>query len=199
MRQEQPYNPLDKLNLGESIAEALLTRPVEKLPPTEIFSGAGIYALYYEGYFPLYERISEKNRKNQYGAPIYVGKAVPKGARKGGILGPYLGRALYKRLDEHAESIRQTTNLRVDDFCCRYLVVEDIWIPLGETLLIEQFSPLWNRYLDGFGNHDPGSGRYEGQRSLWDVIHPGRKWAEKQKPNTKTQEVIETELRKLLP
>ncbi len=34
-------------------------------------------------------------------------------------------------------------------------------------------------YMDGFGNHDPGSGRYEQAKSDWDVIHPGRAWAEK--------------------
>jgi hypothetical protein len=26
--------------------------------------------------------------------------------------------------------------------------VDDIWIPLGESLLIEMFSPLWNKVLD---------------------------------------------------
>jgi hypothetical protein len=33
--------------------------------------------------------------------------------------------------------------------------------------------------LDGFGNHDPGRGRYDQQKSAWDVIHPGRQWAGK--------------------
>jgi hypothetical protein len=28
--------------------------------------------------------------------------------------------------------------------------------------------------VDGFGNHDPGKGRYKQARSDWDVIHPGR-------------------------
>lgn len=39
--------------------------------------------------------------------------------------------------------------------------------------------PLWNTVVDGFGNHDPGKGRYEQAKSDWDVIHPGRAWAEK--------------------
>jgi len=30
---------------------------------------------------------------------------------------------------------------------------------------------------DGFGNHDPGSGRYNQKRSVWDQVHPGRSWA----------------------
>jgi len=33
--------------------------------------------------------------------------------------------------------------------------------------------------IDGFGNHDPGKGRYEQAKSDWDVCHPGRSWADK--------------------
>ena len=39
-----PYNPLDKRNLAESVASAMLHTPVQKLPP-EPFIGAGVYAL----------------------------------------------------------------------------------------------------------------------------------------------------------
>ena len=186
----EPYNPLDKLHLGESVAKALLTRPIDELPPAP-FPGAGIYGLYYVGKFPAYARVAEKNLKNQWAAPIYVGKAVPPGARKGGYgLGEVPGEVLYRRLREHAESIQQTDNLSLDDFRCRFLVVDDIWIPLGESLLISTFSPLWNRILDGFGNHDPGAGRYNQQNSTWDVIHPGRPWAAKLKPNARSQDEI---------
>ncbi len=90
-----------------------------------------------------------------------------------------MSQALFNRLIEHAESIRQVKNLKIKDFLCRYLVVDDIWIPLGESLLIAWFSPIWNTLIDGFGNHDPGSGRYNGLRPRWDVLHPGRGWAEK--------------------
>ena len=55
--------------------------------------------------------------------------------------------------------------------------MDDIWIPLAESLLIERFEPLWNRAIDGFGNHDPGKGRYEQKMSPWDTMHPGRSWA----------------------
>ncbi len=72
---------------------------------------------------------------------------------------------LYHRLREHAASIQQVSNLSLDDFLCQYLVVDDIWISLGESLLIEKFSPIWNTILVGFGNHDPGKGRYNQQRS----------------------------------
>ena len=185
------YNPLDKLRLGESVAKALLARPVSALPPIETFAGAGIYALYYTGPFPPYRRIAEKNTEDKWAGPIYVGKAVPAGARKGGYgLGESPGEVLYRRLREHSESIDQTENLSLSDFKCRYLIVDDIWIPLGESLLISMFSPLWNQILDGFGNHDPGAGRYNQQRSPWDVIHPGRPWAKKLKPNSRSSDEI---------
>ena len=130
--------------------------------------------------FLLYAELVEKNRGEQYLWPIYVGKAVPAGARKGGFgLGADPGQVLYKRLAEHAASIEQAHNIDLADFRCRFLVVDDIWIPLAESLLIEMYLPLWNRKIDGFGNHDPGKGRYNQQKSAWDLIHPGRPWAEK--------------------
>lgn len=175
----EPFNPLDKTNLGESVAEAMLNQPVGPLPPAP-FIGAGIYAIYYVGDFPLYKEIAEKNRNDQFQWPIYVGKAVPAGARKGGFgLGAEPGQVLYKRLAEHASSIEQAGNLDLNDFMCRFLVVDDIWIPLAESLLIEMYLPLWNRNIDGFGNHDPGKGRYNQRKSPWDTIHPGRPWADR--------------------
>jgi len=187
----EPYNPLDKLRLGESVTKALLARPVVPLPIPEPFAGAGIYAIYYAGKFSPCHKIAEKNINNQWAAPIYVGKAVPPGARKGGYgLDQSPGDVLYRRLREHAESIQQAENLLISDFRCRHLIVDDIWIPLGESLLISMFFPLWNQVLDGFGNHDPGAGRYNQQRSPWDVIHPGRPWAAKLRPNSRSEEEI---------
>ena len=46
----EPYNPLDKKNLGVSAATALLSSAVHNLPP-EKFIGAGVYAIYYRGEF----------------------------------------------------------------------------------------------------------------------------------------------------
>lgn len=177
-----PFNPLHKKNLGESVAEAMLLKPVVPLPPPP-FIGAGIYAIYYVGDFPLYRDLAKRNKNGKFSWPIYVGKAVPAGARKGGFgLGEDPGQVLFNRLREHAGSIEQAKNLKLGDFHCRFLVVEDIWIPLAESLLIEMFSPPWNRKIDGFGNHDPGKGRYNQQRSAWDALHPGRSWAEKLQP-----------------
>lgn len=187
----QPYNPLEKSHLGESVAKALLQQPVLPLPPSDSFNGAGTYAIYYNGAFPSYIPIARKNKENKWAAPIYVGKAIPPGARKGGYgLGEAPGQVLWRRLKEHAETIEQAENIHLADFYCRHLVVDDIWIPLGESLLISMFSPLWNQQVDGFGNHDPGSGRYNQQRSAWDTIHPGRPWVANLQPNSRTADQI---------
>lgn len=191
MDKPKPFNPLDKRNLGVSVADGLIASPVHALPPANSFGGAGIYGIYYVGAFPAYKTISVRNRGRKLEVPIYVGKAVPAGARKGGFgLDVPAGSVLYNRLKEHADTIRSAPNLRLKDFYCRYLVVDDIWIPLGESLLIERFKPVWNRIVDGFGNHDPGKGRYNQQRSAWDTIHPGRGWAEKCRPYGKTQKQV---------
>ncbi len=191
MRSEAPYNPLDKKNLGISVADALLAKPVETLPPKESFNGAGIYAMYYVGKYAPYEKIALQNIEKRFASPIYVGKAIPPGARKGDLgLDTPAGTVLFRRLCEHADSIKQVRNLDINDFFCRYLVVDDIWIPLGESLLIKRFLPVWNTVIDGFGNHDPGSGRHNQQRSPWDVLHPGRRWADKLKAHSKTTEQI---------
>jgi Eco29kI restriction endonuclease len=176
-----PYNPLDRENLGGSVAEAMLERSAWSLSSVieKPFKGAGIYALYYTGKFETYELMAERNREKRFEFPIYIGKAVPAGARKGTVL--------WGRLKEHAETINAaSTTLKLSDFHCRLLIVDDIWIPLAESLLISKFSPIWNKYLDGFGNHDPGKGRYNGLRPLWDVLHPGRGWADKCQARTET-------------
>lgn len=174
-----PFNPLDKKNLGISVGDALLHSVPSSLPPLEKFIGAGIYCLYYRGSFEPYQRMADLNAV-EWRVPIYVGKAVPAGARKGRVgLDDNPGHVLFSRLREHSKSIEQAENLDLNDFACRYLVVEDIWIPLGESLLVDRFRPLWNVRIDGFGNHDPGGGRYNQKRSPWDVLHPGRAWAEK--------------------
>lgn len=84
MSSKEPYNPLAKVNLGESVADALLRSDVIPLAgePGNM-EGAGVYAIYYCGDFRAYAPIKAANEGKQFGQPIYVGKAVPKGARKG--------------------------------------------------------------------------------------------------------------------
>ena len=196
-----PFNPLDKRNLGESVTRALLATPVLPLRALPSFRGAGVYALYYAGAFPAYAKLVASGRgRDRVATPIYVGKAVPAGARRGGVgvEEGAAGRVLCKRLEEHAQSIDAAQNLDLNDFQCRYLVVDDIWIPLGESLLIARFTPIWNTLIDGFGNHDPGSGRYAGVRPRWDVLHPGRAWALRLKERAETADEIATDARTFL-
>jgi hypothetical protein len=61
MSDPTPYNPLDKKNLGASVAEALLGRKPHPLGGLPSFHGAGIYAIYYKGDFRAYQKISERH------------------------------------------------------------------------------------------------------------------------------------------
>ena len=187
---ERPYNPLEKRHLAEGVVRALLDKPCGPLPPAKAFGGAGVYALYYHGGFEPYAPLAKANAKSECDAPIYVGRARHAGARKGfeeedeedGGQQP-----LYGRLSEHAESIAATSNLKLADFRCRHLVADELWVALAERLLLETYHPVWNVVIDGFGNHDPGAGRTNQKRSPWDVLHPGRKWAEKLAPGKQSQ------------
>jgi len=189
----EPYNPLDKLNLGRSVSEALLLSSVRNLSSvnSESLIGAGVYAIYYSGPFPPYEPVSIRNRENRHSQPIYVGKAIPRGRRKGGIgSSAATGRALRDRLLQHSNSIIEASNLEIADFTFRSLVVDDIWIPLGENMMIDQYKPIWNLVIDGFGNKDPGRRRATQYCSPWDVLHPGRKFTEKLAPHPYSAEVF---------
>lgn len=161
------------------------------------FLGAGIYAIYYTGNFPAYTPVAEQNMTGKFASPIYVGKAVPEGARKGGLLDPAKGtEALFDRLKIHAQSIHEVSNLDLQDFHFRYLIVDDIWIPLGEAYMIEKFQPVWNKLADGFGNKTPGERRKTQYTSLWDTVHPGRSYVTQLNlpPNPKTAAQILKEI-----
>lgn len=174
----EPYNPLHRINLARSVEITLMQQPAYGLPLAERFNGAGLYALYYVGDFAPYHPISSAGCT----VPIYVGKAEPAGSRKGLIdLSARVGPALYKRIADHVKSIEWARNLSIEDFRVRYLVVEDTFIGMGEALLIQQFRPLWNGHVEGFGLHDPGAGRHGSERSEWDELHPGRPWHQKMK------------------
>lgn len=175
---DRAYNPLDKINLARSIEAEILSRDVCPLESLTLINGAGVYAIYYRGGFAPYQPISNANSES-WRQPIYVGKAIPKGGRKGGLAGdsPHARTVLSARLRKHADSIRATENLPAAEFVFRHLVLDDIWIPLGENVLIETFKPLWNVAVEGFGINDPGKGRLAQRRSSWDVLHPGRIYA----------------------
>lgn len=200
MDEPRPFNPLHKRNLAASIAEAMLEHEPVPLGSIEPFNGSGVYAIYYAGPYPAYAALTDANKNGQWCAPIYVGKAIPKGGRKGAEIADDdserpTGRALFSRLKQHAESIRlASSSLSIEDFHCRFLVVDEIWIPLGENLLISRFMPVWNKIVDGFGNHDPGKGRYQGLAPRWDLLHPGRAWALKCRSREELPETVNSEV-----
>jgi hypothetical protein len=168
--------------------------PVHPLPPPETFLGTGVYALYYTGQNLLYRKYAELNRL-AYSYPIYVGKAVPKGWRQSRISdsAQTQSRELHNRLREHSRSITVGAELLLEEFMCRFVIFEDEasdMIGTIEAALIKLNQPLWNAAIDGFGNHDPGRGRYEQAKSDWDVIHAGRPWAERCNGKHKEKSVI---------
>jgi hypothetical protein len=170
------YDPLDYSNLTINLVRELMSRGPFELPLKESFAGPGVYALFYRGSFNPYAPVASTDAMK----PIYVGKAVLPGARKGGSQASAANASLFGRIKEHVQSISSVNNLRLEDFTCRYLVVVPLWITMAERFLIEHYQPLWNVCIEGFGLHDPGSGRRQGEISWWDALHRGRAWAEKQ-------------------
>ena len=107
----QPYNPLDRVELGKSVERALLARPLVTLAGflarrPQKFPGAGLYALYYVGPLEAYADIAPP-RREPGDVPIYVGRARPPGARQGalGLESTASEPVLFDRLREHARSI----------------------------------------------------------------------------------------------
>ena len=80
----------------------------------------------------------------------------------------------FDRLKQHAESILEARNLEVEDFWCRFLVTEEVFMPLCEDLLIKRYKPVWNKVIKGFGPKVVGKERTTQQTSMWDILHPGR-------------------------
>ena len=160
-----------------------MSYPPDPLPPQESFNGVGVYTLHYIGMFPAYAGINAD-------APIYVGKVDPPGRRQGRSSSKTATTALYRRLSQHAESIRSASNLNLTDFRCRWLVLDPVWIGLTEQVLIAEYQPIWNVVVDGFGNNDPGRGRWNQRRSQWDTLHPGREWAFNLRDREETAEEV---------
>ena len=166
------YDPLTWENLMAGMIVRFEGQP--KMPftsPIEV-QGPGVYALLYAGDFDAYGPISGRDR------PIYVGKAIPPGSRKGTDILDSSAPALRARLRNHARSLQSVHNLDLSDFSYRCLAVVPVWITLAERFLVEHYRPVWNKSLDGFGNNDQGE-RRNTKASWWDTLHPGRTWANK--------------------
>ena len=167
------YNPLSVDELGRNAARALMAYPTATLPPDESFDGAGVYTIHYRGAFPA-----------------YVGKADPQGKRQGRDAIRQTAPVLHRRISEHAGSIQSAENLALDDFRCRWLVLDPVWISLTEQVLIAEYRPIWNVVVDGFGHHDQGKTRRSQKRSRWDTLHPGRQWAAHSQDNANSADAI---------
>ncbi len=201
---QQPFTPLDPeamTRITNSVVREFERQARRAFPPAP-FKGAGVYALYYRGPFPAYEPLARHNQ-TAWAMPIYIGKAVPVGRRKGLQTSASLdSSALFHRISsDHAKSLREATNLNSADFAFSYLVLAESVIEFCESILIQHYQPVWNGCLDGFGNHNPGSGRFNAQRPGWDEVHPGRPWAASLQPSKHTASewigLIETYLREV--
>lgn len=190
-----PFNPLEKRVLGASIAEVLLTTPVYPLSNAFPLRGPGVYAIYYSGtQFAPYAPLARQNSGGKAVWPIYVGQALPSGGRRG-IETVSDDPALRKRLMKHRGSIAAaTSDFSIDDFSYRALVMDDAFIRLAETSLLVLYKPIWNNYVDGFGNNAQGSGRDASKRSRWDTLHGGRSQAVVHADRGETREQLMAEI-----
>lgn len=166
----EPFDPLAVENVGVTLAVALLERPVMRMPLGKPFVGAGVYALYYHGdataYAPL---VALDNGASRY--PIYIGSAVRENAKQGFTAKPTTQARIHSRLRNHQLSIKGV-NLDPSLFTYRYLVLNDAYIALAESVLIAVFRPVWNGM--GFGSNGVGGPRMTGGASVWDALHAGR-------------------------
>lgn len=175
------FDPADPDTAGRLVAAALLAQPRVPLSLVPRTYGAGVYAIYYNGDYPAYGPLSQTE------SPIYVGKADP---ASGSSKTPRdQGEKLYGRLADHRKMIRTVAAyanaekiepaLGLEDFECRYLVTATNAQMFAERHLIALFKPLWNRETGvcwGISKHGDTEGR-NNDRSPWDVLHPGRRWA----------------------
>jgi hypothetical protein len=125
-----------------------------------------------------------------------VGKADPvEPAAKDAIS---QGIKLYGRLNEHAKNIRKATStLDINDFECRFLIVQSGFQTAAEGYLISFFKPIWNSEMNicyGIGKHGDSAGTRANKRSPWDTMHPGRKWAVETTEDQKSPELIRQQI-----
>lgn len=194
------FDPADPRVVGKFVGIALVAQDKFPLLDLPAFYGAGVYALYYEGDYAPYRPLAGSEN------PIYVGKADPEepSAKTPRLQGP----KLHRRLKEHLRSICRAAEddartLNPADFRCRFLVVQSGWQIAAENYLINLFQPIWNdeiRLCFGIGKHGDSPDTRGNLRSPWDTLHPGRKWAYRNKSDgsaikdAKPKEVIFSEI-----
>ena len=188
-----PSNP----NIAGRIAGiTMIAQPRKPLANIDRFYGSGVYAVYYNGRFPAYSRISKREH------PIYVGMADPEDPSSKTAMEQ--GDRLSRRLNEHRKNITKAAKtLRVEDFEYRALVVQTGWQASAESYLIELFKPIWNNEVGicyGFGKHGDAPTTRANLRSPWDTLHPGRDWAHRdpKMKDARSKERIITDLKQHL-
>ena len=103
------YDPLTYDNLMAGLVVHFERRARAPLVTVIDVQGPGIYALFYDGDHDAYRQISGTS------TPIYVGKAVPPGARTGTAVDVTVP-ALQHRIRQHARSLGDVDSLEVTDF-----------------------------------------------------------------------------------
>jgi hypothetical protein len=195
LRPRSLFDPGDPRTAGRIVALSMIAQPRHALASLPSFYGAGVYALYYNGPYDAYSRLSRTEQ------PIYVGKADPKISGAKDAISQ--GVSLYGRLNEHRRNImRATSTLAIEDFECRFLIVQSGYQSAAENYLINFFKPIWNsetKICFGLGKHGDSADTRANKRSPWDTLHPGRTWAapllEDQKPAVQICEEIDEHLR----
>jgi Eco29kI restriction endonuclease len=168
----RPFDPLSVENVGVTLAVELNSRPLVPLPLSQGFPGAGVYALYYTGRHPAYKAFTALDKgKCRY--PVYIGKAAGENAKQGFRTTMTSEKKLFGRIGQHVNSIEQAHDLSISEFRCRYLVLNDAYISLAESVMIRLFRPPWNGM--SLGSNQVGGPRMAGKESLWDSLHPGRR------------------------
>lgn len=184
------FNPNNPRIMGGFISLALVSQDRHPLNEIGRFYGAGVYAIYYNGAFPLYEKIARTE------TPIYVGKAEPKDYNAETPI--QQGKKLCDRLDEHGKSISGAVDtLKIEDFEFRALVVQSGLAASAEAYLIRLFKPIWNKetkIISGIGKHGDKATTRANKRSTWDILHPSREWAAESAVGDKTPETIQAEV-----
>jgi hypothetical protein len=167
------FDPSNPNVAGRIVGITMIAQARKPLANLERFYGSGVYAIYYNGKFPAYARITKREH------PIYVGKADP--ADPAAKTAMEQGDRLANRLNDHRKNIAKAeTTLRLEDFDYRAIVVQTGWQIAAEDYLIHLFKPIWNSEVGisyGFGKHGDDPGTRANLRSPWDTLHPGRDWA----------------------
>lgn len=180
------FDPTDPSTAGRIVALTLVAQDRHPLAAVPSFYGAGVYAIYYRGAFEPYQALAGTEH------PIYVGKADPdvSAAKDAVSQGPKVS----LRLQEHAKNIcKASSTLCIEDFECRFLIVQTGFQKSAEDYLIKFFKPIWNsetKICFGLGKHGDNASTRANKRSPWDTLHPGRKWADCSEQDQKPYELI---------